>query len=400
MKREDRKYVALLVLAVALATTARLAAPEPLDWTWSFERDDTRPYGSTVIYDQLPALMPGAMLRPLDLPPFLVLRDTTRTGVNYVFVTPVFEPDPAETERLLDFATRGNTLFVVAATFRGALADSLKLETDVDPRVPAAILGRQGFDSLGVNFVNPRLRADSAWTFRRGAADHYFERFDSTRTTILGTNTDGRTNFIRLDVGQGAIFLNLVPLAFTNYHALSGGEGYVYRALSYLPVRETWWDGHYKLGRALARTPLRYILTHPNLRWAYYLLIAGALLFLVFEGKRRQRIIPVVAPPRNDTLDFVQTVGRLYYEHGNHADLVDKRIAFFLDYVRTRLRLPTSEIDDDFLDRVAERSGVPTDAVRATFAEITRVQNLARVTEADLRSLSDRIEAFYRQRVR
>lgn len=397
LQPRERKYVLILVGTIMLAVAAQWLVPEPLDWSWSLERDDTRPYGSTVAFDLLPSLFPGANVDVKTLPPYLALRDTTVTDVNYLFLTQSFEPDPAEVRALLSFAERGNTVFIGAATVRGALADSLDLRTDIDPTLPAQLVGDNTQDSLGVNFVNPRLRADSAWTFRRGAADRYVEAFDTTRATVLGINSEEQVNFLQVDVGAGRVFIHLVPLAFTNYHLLHArGAEYATRSLSYLPVRTTWWDAHYKPGRSQASTPLRFILTAPALRWAYYLLIGGVLLFMLVEAKRRQRIIPVIEPPSNDSLQFVRTVGRLYHQHGDHAALARKRITYFLDYVRSHLNVPTGVLDADLAGRIAERSGLDEDHVRGLLATIRQVRDQESLTEDELHALNDQIEYFYR----
>ena len=60
---------------------------------------------------------------------------------------------------------------------------------------------------------------------------------------------NGNVNFLRIKYGEGNFFLNTVPLAFTNYHLLnSDNNEYVYKALSHLPVQQTFWDDYYKDG--------------------------------------------------------------------------------------------------------------------------------------------------------
>ncbi len=398
MKKQDRKYVVVLALAVALAVAVEALQPASIDWTPSFEQDDRRPYGSRILYDLLPQLFPGAEVDAVRLPPYLALRDTTRIGTNYLFVTVAFAPDPAETRALLAYAARGNHVFIAAYHFEGAFADTLRLETDYLLEAPSLPTDDAEADTLGVNFVSPALRAAVDFVYKKGAVRDYFDRFDTLRTTVLGANSLGRANYVRVDVGAGAFYLSTLPLAFTNYYLLYRNDAqYVYRALSYLPDQDVLWDAYYKPGRSAATTPLRFILQDESLRWAYYLLAALVLLFVAFEAKRRQRVIPVIAPPRNTTLEFVKTVGQLYFHHGDHANLAEKKITYFLDYIRHHLNLPTGAIDDDFLARVAERSGVPAAEVRAVFAYIREVQGRPGLPEADLRRLSALVEAFYRQ---
>ena len=80
----------------------------------------------------------------------------------------------------------------------------------------------------------------------------------------------------------------------------------------------------------------RYIFTQPALTWAYYLVLIGLLFYALFAGKRTQRVIPVVEPPRNTSLEFAQTVGRLYFQQGDHDNLARKKIQYFLAGLRER----------------------------------------------------------------
>ena len=56
---------------------------------------------------------------------------------------------------------------------------------------------------------------------------------------------------------------------------------------------------------------LSVIRQHPPLLWAFWLGIVGLLLFIFFNVKRKQRIINVVKPNVNTTVNFTETVGRL-----------------------------------------------------------------------------------------
>lgn len=394
IQKQDRKYVVVFALSVLLLVAVELAKPTPIDWTLSLQHEDQRPYGGLILYDLLDELFPASDIQPVDLPPYLVAQGAEKSAQNYIFTTGTFAPDPAETDALLEYTARGNTLFVSAYRYTGLFADTLHLKTRFVLPTPS-LTGEE--DSLLINFVNPVLRADTGYGFKGEAAADYFSRFDTSRTTVLGMNSEDEANFIRVAWGEGEIYLHTVPLAFSNYYLLyRDNAAYAYRALSYLPDRDILWDEYYKPNRPIAQTPLRFVLQDPALKNAYWILIALVLLFMFFEAKRRQRIIPVITPPRNATLEFAKTVGHLYFHHGDHANLAEKKITYFLDYIRTHLRLPTSQIDDAFLNSVAERAGMPEADVRAIFATVSEVEDQKKLSEDALQRLNRQIEAFYR----
>lgn len=49
-------------------------------------------------------------------------------------------------------------------------------------------------------------------------------------------------------------------------------------------------------------------------------------LLIVSYLKRKQRIIPVIRPLENSSIDFARTVGGLYYEYKDYYDLITKKI--------------------------------------------------------------------------
>ena len=112
----------------------------------------------------------------------------------------------------------------------------------------------------------------------------YITSLDTLNSTILGQvsiekdrNTNTHPNYIKTTFGEnnGAFYLHSNPYAFTNYHLLNGNEDYTATVLSYLPKQQIIWDNYNKSGRKVIRSPLRYILTNPPLKWALYVSLFG-----------------------------------------------------------------------------------------------------------------------------
>ena len=393
------KYILPSGILFLLLILLEWNTPRPIDWRPTFSMADKIPYGSYLVFELLPEIFPDQEIQVINKPFYEASQDLPVDACNYIFINDEISPDKVETERLLTFVAEGNYVFIAANAIKGPLADTLHLTVDVR-FVP--VFDSVGFaitDSIPLNFSNPALasREDYQYRHHHQAVNFLITSFDTLNTTILGTTASDMVNFIRIRYGEGAIFYSTVPLAFTNYNVLYGNNyEYIAKALSYLPVQTTYWDEYYKVGRTRASSPLRYILSQPALKRAYIMMITGFLLFLIFEGRRRQRIIPLIPPLRNTTVEFVQTISRLYLQSNNHKKLAEKKILHFLEFLRSRFYIKTNEFSEAFYQLLVQKSGVPLQDIQRLFFLIQQIRQQPAIDERQLLQLHKQIEQFYR----
>ncbi|MEZ5054232.1 MAG: hypothetical protein R2807_05620 [Chitinophagales bacterium] len=142
----------------------------------------------------------------------------------------------------------------------------------------------------------------------------------------------------------------LSTISFTNYFMRNkNGLEYVEKVLSYLPNSATIWDNKshildykdtYKPPKgksSFGESPLYFILQNKALRWAWYLLIIGILIYAIFHAKRRQRIIPIIEPKQNNSLKYVETIGQLYLHENEHIEIATEMRNLFLNFIRQNI---------------------------------------------------------------
>jgi len=391
----------LLGLAVLFAgyVAVEYYRPKPLDWTPTYSSKDKIPYGTYVLYDVLPEVLGTASVQPVRIPIYNQLGDTTGQLANYLFVQRSFASSPAETRKLLRYVARGNNVFIAADDFGESLQDTLGFRTELalQPSLPRPTRTAQP-DSVTLRLTNAPLAATAGSRFRfPAAAAAYRLELDSTaRATALATDARGGVVLARIGHGRGHFYLSSVPLAFTNYFVLHPRtSNFAFAALSYLPARPAWWDEYQKQGRTGEQSLVRVLLSHEALRVAYYLTCLGVLLFVLFEAKRRQRIIPVLVPLPNTTLLFTRTVASLYRQSGNHALIAEKKIGLFLEYLRTRFQEASLDLNDEELrERLAQKAGVPRPRVDSLVRIINMTRTAPRVTDQDLLALNQALSTF------
>ena len=387
-------FVALAALFFGYLATR----PRPPDLRLRAERDGVEPFDSEALYRLLPGLL-GAPVEPVEVTPFERLADTTLVATAYVFVAGAFEPGPADTDRLLAYAARGNTLVVAAESvgwpLAGALGDTTGVGDDVNDGGADRVGDKTGDDSseepggLGLEVlpsgdfwtevVSPLGSGD---TLRVGRRDYAFPvllggvtlgGLDSARTAVVATDTRGRAVAVAVAVGRGRAVVLATPLALTNAAVAGEGDGAAFLAAVFAyvpPVRRVLWDETFKPLRQDGGSLFRVAARSPALRGALAVVFLGTLLGVANAGRRRQRPIPVRQPPPNAQRDFARTIGRLFFVRDERRWLARRKIRVFEDGLRTRLGLADADLSDQTARRAAARAGVPEADAQALFARL------------------------------
>lgn len=386
-----------LVIMVAALVYMEATKPEPVNWFPSYTTSDKIPLG-TYVLDQLLVDDLQDDYSRVELPPFEKLDDENFEG-TYFFVNDRVHFDRTEVNKLLDWVSEGNSVFISAKYHSSDLLDTLDLAMR-DDWLP----GKLENQPL-LNLSNENLRSEEPYHIPRSFSVRYFEEIDTLNQVALGVSqiyndtlamTDPKINFIKAPVGSGEIFLHAQPEIFTNYFLLLESYAeHTENVLAYInDGRTLYYDMHYKSGKPVNLSPLYILLNNKYLRWAYYFVLIGAVLYVIFEGKRKQRSIPIVKPLRNQTFEYTRTIAGMYLDKKEYHDVAHKQIALFMDYVRTHYRVPTNVINSKFFTALAARSGNTFEETKDLFTYMEKIQHQSRIDKQELKELHQRIESF------
>lgn len=387
--RRDWKYLFYVMAIIGVYLLVTLTGPKKHNWQVTLAHEDKEPYGTFALSQLLPNFFQGQVVEN-SYETLYERLDSTTGRTNILILTTQFAAGREDVDILLNHLAKGNSALISAQTFSGPLADTLGLGS-YDFLFRAAQDTRLS-DSVSLYFLNGNDTAQYFYSQR--SIHNYFDTFDSTRSEVLAVNEFLEPVLIKVKWGAGNLFLNTTPLIFTNINLLDGNNHrFVAESLSLLPAQDVFWSEFYHLGRREATTPLRFILTTEPLRWAYYLTVLSLLLFILFEAKRKQRIIPVIKPLPNTTLEFASTIGNLYYQRGDHKNMAEKRIAFFLDQLREKYWIETA-IHAHALEFIARKTGNDLHATTTLFNRIDRIHNSGSISSDELKNLNQEIEDF------
>ena len=385
--------IILLSVAFLGLIIAAVFAPKEVDWSLSYSQKDDIPLGDKLVFEVLPTLFPDQSILTSHASLADFLEETIPVNTNFIYINESFGAEGDDIENLFNVIEAGNNVFIAAEQFSSGFRDSTGISLTVSFMLDPSFAR----DSIRFSFANQKLNSITGYWFKKAVSNNIFTSYDTTRTTVLGYNENGKTNFIRMKFGEGFLYLNCNPLAFTNYHLLSDANSeYIFKCLSYLPVSSTVWDEHFKVRNSANVSQLNYILTNRGLRIAWYIVLLGTVLYFIFKGKRRQRAIPVYNPPQNNSLEFVETVSRLYFNKQDHKGIAYKRFVFFLDFLKERYFIDINAEESRLMEEISQKSGIAERTVVSLFGVARNLETVSRISQEDLQQFNRQLEYFYK----
>lgn len=410
------KYIPYIAGVLLVAAVVILFATGGSDKKKKFEeritlkRQDKIPYGTFATYRNLKHLFPKANIYTSRQEPgywdSLSLYDDRQAYISICYNFSIYED---EMKRLVRFAERGNDVFISA---RELSYSAEKMITQADNESDLRNYFRNNFqsdnsDSLTISLLDPPYSGGYAeYRYPGKRRIGFFETLNNATTDIFGNDEGGAPYFIHLRIGKGNFFVHRAPLAFTNYFILHKNNiEYYEKALSVInpDVTKVVWDEYFLYKRSDSNTKnekkswLNVLFRYPALRAALLTAIITLILYVLMEIRRKQRYIPVVTAPRNDSLDFVKTIGRLYYDKGDHKNLCRKMGAYFLEHVRNRFKLSTGTLDEDFIKKLRFKSGVEESEIRGIVSFIKYIDDAPAIKADALTDFHKQLEYFYKK---
>jgi hypothetical protein len=404
----------IVAAVVALLFSGSRKKEKVFDQRITLRKQDKIPYGTFVAYRLLKGLLPQATVYPSRQEPgYWDSLSTYDDKQAYIYIGDKFTADEYEIKNLIRFAEKGNDVFIAARYISAATDEALGCNSSA---VNFEYIDRYELrDSMNIFLKKPFIQKDSSYNYPGLTFASYFTGVDTSTTDVLGTEEKDKANFIHLATGKGHFYIHLEPLAFSNYFLLHKNNiDYYEKALSVInpTAKKIIWDEYYlskqnrqsssnrdNSSKGWFSTLMKMENQDGNkpFKWAFWLLILLLLLYVLMEMRRKQRYIPVVKAPKNDSLDFVKTIGRLYYDKGDNKNLCRKMAAYFLEHVRANYKIPTNILDEKFVKTVQYKSGAEEYEVRGVISFIKYMDDGGMVGRDELTEFYNQLESFYKK---
>jgi hypothetical protein len=343
------------------------------NWGPSLESSSDQPYGTMFIRKMLESYRSDAEFVINDKQTFHKLYeegDYSDGNTDYVLIGQSIHLDSADLDAMMKFMWEGNDVFIATVDVPRKL-----LELVYEDACEGEVSYHYFRDTtLTANFYHPAFQknTDYEFSFRQGTenAEYFWRSLDPHDVcnswrgiSPLGYQYGDRVNFLRMDEGKGHLYVHTVPLLFTNYFMTQPDKmEYASAVFSHLSGNNIIWDEISKMPFVDVEnpynSPLYYIMQQPALKAAWWMLIAAAILYIIFASKRTQRIIPVLEVKSNTSLEFLNVISSLHYQNPNHLDIARKKMKYFLYFIRARYGINTQSFTEEHVKRLAERSKV------------------------------------------
>jgi hypothetical protein len=374
--------------------------------------DNDQPYGTMFIKKLLQTYRPGQKFIINNKKPLSELLDSTetRTETDYIFIGQSINLSNDDAEALAAFIYSGHDAFISSIDAPEAIVSKVY---NFDCEKSIFYMNMQK-DSAVLNFYHNALQTKNGFTYKYrfyGETDSYYwnvvnpEVFcESSSLLPLGYHFPNDVNFLSIPYGKGHLYLFSNPLVFTNYFLTDPEKAdYAASVFSHLSGKDIIWDEYSRIpftgGDAPGTNPLYYILQQNTLKYAWWMMLASVILYILFAAKRTQRVIPVLEAKTNTSLEYIQMISALHYQNGNHLDMARKKMKYFLYFIRSKYGIQAQAFKEEQIARLAQKSKVDQKEVESIFRQYSLIEknSYSNIDVNRLLDLYNAIENFYKQ---
>lgn len=373
MNKTFKIYALIFIIVMVILALLEVNKKEVVDWRKNFDVNEKSPFGLFVFNQEVKDLFKNN-LKKVDVTAYDYYNENQKKPHNILVVES--EIDTESWNKILDEVSKGSDAILIIAKMPKEISDSIGF---YDSQI--SFEDKNVLKLTDKKYQNDFIKLDK---FPSGRGFSYIKPgVEVLGKTVEEDNSD-QANFIKAKLGKGNIYVHCEPLFLTNYYLLkSGNTKYAQDVFSYLKDRETLW--FVEANTKESQLFMRFILGNPALKYAWWLLLGGLVLFIFFNAKRKQRIVPIIEPLKNTSLDFVKSIGNLYLQEGDFHDMMAKKAQYFLNKVRLDLLIDTHNLDEEFAKKLQLKTGKNIEIINESVSLIKKAQDpYASVMKEDL----------------
>ena len=395
-------YIILLCLSFLQACQQE----KKTNWNVSLDRNRKDPYACYIAYHHLESIYPEASIKSggrvmTQINEVIRGKKSAQSGHIIIIVCKSFELDSTEFEKVKEFVNLSNAICIFSEEYSQNIYDYFNVKYKEDSNNLFVVQKTDTIPNQEIGLVfNDTIHS---YQFNGLPVNDYFEMDSIVSDSVIdlgfaSQDDVGRNNMLIRYSNNGAFLINKAPIAMTNYFLLQeNNKSYFEHVLSYFseyPTSVTWYSFLNKYANEDSEFDWRKLFKQPALFFAFILLIAMMVLYVLFAGKRRQRIIPILEHQQNTSLEFIETVGNLYYTKKDNANLAEKMIKHYLENIRLKYTLRSTELDAHFANQLAHKVNQSVENTTAFISYLNYIRDSEDVTDIDIQHLYHQLKKY------
>lgn len=424
----SRWFIVFILLLFVLLVLIEVKTPQRYNWReLTYSHYDDNPFGAKLVDSLLSAGLKSRYdVKAGDINEAYNDSDSA-TSKAILFVDNFNTYNDEEADMLFGLLRRGNTVIIFTdndfssslceeiniesisdyvdnSNMFGTSTDSILFRWEEDSCYGGASYQFRAFDSKYTYFAPPTyddyddyVYSDSDWPSRSTEEEANNDLIDLWTTHLIASDYNQASIVISGNYEKGKLVLVSYPMLFSNYYVLEdGGLQLLMRILSQAGDKsivryDRNMDNKYISEKNKSKSPLRVFLDNKSLRWAVYLTLFAILISLFFTARRKQRVIPVVQKPKNQTIEMIKHIGLMYYRSHDNAGLISEKYRqLIFELQRKRLiYLDDENIDNDNLINLSQLADIDKDKLSVLIARIKDIDEyqVTKVSDKETKSL-------------
>lgn len=367
MTNRFKIFATIFILILVIVGMFQMSNKSVLDWRKNFNIEKKTPFG-LYIFDQESNTLFNKKLEKVVVSPYEYYQKYNQKKPHNILIVQK-ELDAVSWKYILNEVSNGSDVMWLTNETTAPLRDTLgfrfktaSFEIDYYLQLTDKKLFKNRL------FID-KLPDNKGFTYFKKDVEVLGKTFSKDKDGQTTVNVD----FIKVPFGKGHFYIHSEPLVLTNYYLLKSKNKYQESIFSYLPERETVW--FIENDTQLSMSPMRFILSNPPLKYAWYLFMFGLVIFVFFNAKRKQRIVPIIEPLKNTSLDFIKSIGNLYLQEGDFHEMMAKKAQYFLNKIRMDLLIDTQNLDEQFIHKLHLKTGKNKEIITEAVELVKKGQN-------------------------
>lgn len=377
MNKTFKIYAVIFIVVMVILALLEVNKKETTDWRKNFDVNEKSPFGLFVFNNEAKNLFKNN-LKKIEQTPYDYYNQHPKKAHNILVIENNI--DQASWKQILDQVSKGSDAMLIVNDIPREISDSIGY---YDSEI--SFQDENVLKLTDKKYQNDFIKLDK---FPSGRGFTFIKPQVEVLGKAVEKDNGDQANFIKVKFGKGNIYVHSEPLFLTNYYLLKPENiKYTQDVFSYLQDKETLWfvENNTKASRFF----MRFVLSNPALKYAWWLLLGGLVLFIFFNAKRKQRIVPIIEPLKNTSVDFVKSIGNLYLQEGDFHDMMAKKAQYFLHKIRLDLLIDTQNLDEDFAKKLQLKTGKPIEMIHEAVNLIKKAQDpYSNVMKEDLAALN------------